>query len=91
MQCFPNCVLRLVYRYAAGFFKILNIYTSLQPKASKFYHKVMVDHVEDRVLVLCCPKKWCDLKKNKVIDFSLVMLLAININRFMWLLCAKFV
>ena len=49
-QCFPNCLPRLVCRCAAGFCKMLNVYTSFQPKLSE----LMDDNLEDLVMF---PKK----------------------------------
>ena len=67
-----------------GFFKILNIYTSFQPKLSKCCHEVMVNNVGSCYVA----RKSGDLPKKCPSPFLLspVMLLAINMNRFMWLL-----
>ena len=44
----------------------------------------MVDNVISSEIVLCCPKKWCSLKKRSTpLSLSLVVLPPININRFL--------
>ena len=50
------------------FFKIVDIYTSFQPKLSKCCHKVMVDNVGDRVIFL----EKVVISKKKDISFLVV-------------------
>ena len=66
----------------------LNIYTSFQLKLNKCCHEVMVDNVGDRVMLL---EKVVISRKKRSLPFSLssVMLFAIKMNRFMWLVCRE--
>ena len=82
-QYFPNCVLRV--------FKIFNTYTSFQSKLTECCHKVKVNDVGDRGMLL---EKVVISEKTKnrsaPISLSPVMLFTININRFMCLVCGRY-
>ena len=58
---------------AADFFKVLDIYTSFQPKLSKCCHEVMIDNVGDCAMLL---EKMVISKENK----KVVTFLAVTCN-----------
>ena len=69
------------------FFKVLDIYTSFQPKLSKCCHEVIVDNVGDRVTL---PQKVISKnKRSSPFSLSPVMLLAIDMTRFTLLVCRE--